>query len=116
VWVNPWADIPFPLHIPKTQKGTQKWAKILQSPLRLAFHIRQAVEVPKMVKYDQVLPKLGQGPTCPQHSPVTRPESLWSEKFCLEHLDLGLSFFDLLQCYDLLLNELMDECIIDWPF
>jgi hypothetical protein len=35
-----------------------------------------ACRSPKMVKNDQGSSKLGQGPTGPQHSPVTRPESL----------------------------------------
>jgi hypothetical protein len=46
--------------------------------LHFALHsiFDQPVEVPKMVKHDQGSPKLGQGPTGPQHSPVTHPESL----------------------------------------
>jgi hypothetical protein len=60
--------------------------------------------------------KLGQGPTGPQHSPVTHPESLWSDQFHLECLELGSSCFDLLQCDNLLLSELLDHCIIYWPF
>jgi hypothetical protein len=47
---------------------------------------------------------------------VTRPESLWSDQFRLECLDIGLSFFDLLQCDNLFISELLDHCIIYWPF
>ena len=32
--------------------------------------------------------RLGQGPTSPQHSPVTHSESLWSDQFYLEFLKL----------------------------
>jgi hypothetical protein len=35
-------------------------------------------KLPKMVKCDQGSPKIGQGPTGTQHSPVTHPESLKS--------------------------------------
>ena len=69
---------------------------------------------PKMVKHDQEPSKLGQGPTCPQHSPMTRPESLWSDQLRFECLELGLSYFDLLQCNDLFLSELLDHCVIYW--
>jgi hypothetical protein len=60
--------------------------------------------------------KLGQGPTGPQHSPVTRPESLWSDQLHFECLELGPSYFDLLQCDNLLLSELLDHCVIYWSF
>jgi hypothetical protein len=71
---KPMGRHPFPItYSQKPKKGPKSGPRFLQSPLRLALHLRQAVEVPKMVKYDQVLPKLGQGPTGPQHSPMTHP-------------------------------------------
>jgi hypothetical protein len=66
-----------------------------------------------MTKYSS---KLGQGPTGPQHSPVTHPESLWSDQFRLECLELGSSCFDLLQCDNLLLSEFLDHCVIEQSF
>jgi hypothetical protein len=47
---------------------------------------------------------------------VTCPESLWSDEFCLECIDLGSTCFDLLQCDNLFLSEILDHCIIYWPF
>ena len=64
----------------------------------------------------KVIPKLSQGTTSLQHSPVTCPESLWSVQFCFEHLDLGSSFFDLLLHCGLLLGEFLDHCVIYWSF
>jgi hypothetical protein len=59
-----------------------------------------------MTKYSS---KIGQGPTGPQHSLVTRPESLRSDQFHLE-------CFDLLQCDNLLLSKFLDYCVVYWPF
>jgi hypothetical protein len=56
--------------IPK--KGPR--SRDLHFALRSAFD--QPVKVPKVVKHHQGSPKIGQGPISPQHSPVTRPESL----------------------------------------
>jgi hypothetical protein len=66
-----------------------------------------------MTKYSS---KLGQGPTGPQHSPVTRPESLRSDQFCFECLELGSSCFDLLQCDNLLFSKFLDYCVIERSF
>jgi hypothetical protein len=66
-----------------------------------------------MTKYSS---KLGQGPTGPQHSPVTHPESLRSDQFCFECVDLGSSCFDLLHSDSLLFNKFLDYCVIEWSF
>jgi hypothetical protein len=60
--------------------------------------------------------KLGQGPTGPQHSPVTCPESLWSDQLYFKCFELGPSYFNLLQCDSLLLSELLDHCVVYWSF
>jgi hypothetical protein len=60
--------------------------------------------------------KLGQGPIGPQHSSMTHSESLWSDQLRFECLELGPSYFDLLQCDNLLLSELLDHCVIYWSF
>jgi hypothetical protein len=57
------------------------------------------------------LPKLGQGPTGPQHSPVTHLKSLWYDQFGFECLELGPSCFDLLLFCGLLFGELLDYCV-----
>jgi hypothetical protein len=66
-----------------------------------------------MTKYSL---KLGQGPIGPQHSPVTHPELLRSDQFCLECLNLGSSCFDLLQCDNLLLSKVLDHYVIEQSF
>jgi hypothetical protein len=66
-----------------------------------------------MTKYSS---KLGQGPIGPQHSPVTRPESLRSDQFRFECLELGSSGFDLLQCDSLLFSKFLDYCVIERSF
>jgi hypothetical protein len=86
--------------------------------LRFAWvlHLRPACsKSQKVVKHDQGSPKLGQGPTGPQHSPVTRPESLWSGKLCFEGLELGSSCLNLLLRQSLLLDELLDDFLCDSP-
>jgi hypothetical protein len=74
--VKPWADIPYPLHKTLNPKYPKKGSRSRNLRFTLCSTFDQPVEVPKMVKCDQGSPKLGQGPTGPQHSPVTRPESL----------------------------------------
>ena len=86
---------------------------ISASPCALPSIARQS---PKMVKNDQGSSKPCQGPTGPQHSPVTRPESLRSIQFHLECLKLGSSCFDLLQWNNLLLSKFLDHCVIEWSF
>jgi hypothetical protein len=77
---KPMGQHPIPDYIiPQNPKRDPKKGSRSRSLLRLALLLRQPVEVPKMVNHDQVSIKLGQGPTGPQHSPVTRPESLWSD-------------------------------------
>jgi hypothetical protein len=66
-----------------------------------------------MTKYSS---KLGQGPIGPQHSPVTRPESLRSGQFHFECLELGSSGLDLLQCDSLLFSKFLDYCVIERSF
>jgi hypothetical protein len=58
----------------------------LRFDLRSTFD--QPVEVPKGVKHDQGPPKIGEGPTGPQHSPVTHLESLCSGYLFLKRLKL----------------------------
>jgi hypothetical protein len=66
-----------------------------------------------MTKYSS---KLGQGSIGSQHSHVTHPESLRSDPFCFKCLKLGLSYFDLLRCNNLLLSKFMDYYVIEWSF
>jgi hypothetical protein len=66
-----------------------------------------------MTKYSS---KLSQGPTGSQHSPVTHPELLKSDPFCFKFLELGLSYFDLLQCDNLLHSKFVDYCAIEQSF
>jgi hypothetical protein len=76
---KPWADIPFPLHIPKNPKRTQKVGlDSVISASSCVLRLRQAVEVPKMVKYDQVFLKTWSransriSPSMPNHKPRLR--------------------------------------------
>jgi hypothetical protein len=76
----------------------------------------QPVKVLKMVKHNQGSSKLGQGPTGPQNSPVTHPESLLSRKLCFEGLELVLGCLNLLFHQGLLLNELLNYFFSDNSF
>jgi hypothetical protein len=70
-----------------------------------------------MVKYEQVFLKTwSRANRPPTLTYDVRLESLWSSQFHLECLEFGSNYFDLLQCENLLLNELLDHCVVYWPF
>jgi hypothetical protein len=62
---KPTGQYPFPITYSENPKRDQKLGRASTISVCLVLHLRQAVEVPKMVKYYLVLPKLGQGPTVP---------------------------------------------------
>jgi hypothetical protein len=74
-WVNPWNIIPILLHYPpKPKKGSS--FHDFHFALRSIFDkLSKSQKQSNMTKCSS---KLGQGPTCSQHSPVTHPESLRS--------------------------------------
>jgi len=60
--------------------------------------------------------KPGQGPTGPQNSPMTHPDSLWYGKRCFKILKLSSICLELLLRQSLLLNELLNYLLGDKPF
>jgi hypothetical protein len=107
---------PFPITLTQNPKRGPKVDRDPVISASLGAPSSTSCRSPKIGQNDQGYPKLGQGPTGPQHSPVTRPESLWSVQFCFESLELGSSCFDLLFCCGLLLGEFQDHCVIYWSF
>jgi hypothetical protein len=82
-----------------------------------AFHLRPTCRSPKRFSnLTNISSKLGRWPTGPQHSPVTRPESLRSRKRYFKGLELRSSCLDLLLHLSLLLNELLDHLLYNRPF
>ena len=89
---------------------------ILRSLLRLgAPSLSRLSKSQKWSNMTKVLPNLGRGPTCPQHSLVTHPESLWCWKFCFERFELGSNCFNLLLCYTLFFSKFLNDYIFTGP-
>jgi hypothetical protein len=113
---KPMGRHPFPITLTQNPKRAPKVGRdpvISASPGAPSL---TGCRCPKRSNMTKCSSKLGQGPTGPQHSPVTHPESLWSDHLRFECLKLGSSYFDLLQCDNLFLSELLDHCVIYWSF
>jgi hypothetical protein len=113
---KPMGQYPFPITSTQNPKMDPK---IGLASLFSASHCTPSLESCCSPKSGQVLPstlKLGQGPTGPQYSPVTRPESLRSDQFYFKRIDLGSISFDLLQCDNLLFSKFLDDYVIEQSF
>jgi hypothetical protein len=114
--VNPWEDIPFPLHYPKTQKRSKRGSSFCNLRFALRFIFDRLSKSKKWSNMTKCSSKLGQGSTGLQNSPVNHPKSLRSIQLYFKGFELGSNYFNLLLCHGLLFGELLDEWVIYWSF